>query len=152
MERALVVVDDTEASVEMLRKAGEIAEGVGAKLYLFSTLDPEEFDEARDALDTIGEVENTSYSDSDILQTVHTALHDTIEEVFGEPDFEYETVGAVASEGDRASKVIDAAEKFECEHIFLSGRKRSPTGKALFGDMVQSVLLDFDGEVTVNLQ
>ncbi|ACV12607.1 UspA domain protein [Halorhabdus utahensis DSM 12940] len=152
MEQALVVVDDTEASEELLRKAGDIAEGLGAKLYLFGTLDPDEFDEARETLDTIGEVENTSYTDSDILKTVHTSLNETIEEVFGDPDFAYETVGAVAGEGDRASKVIEAAEKFECGHIFLSGRKRSPTGKALFGDTVQSVLLDFDGEVTVNLQ
>jgi len=152
MERALVVVDDTEASKELLRKAGDIAEGVGAKLYLLSTLDPDEFDETRETLDAIGQVENTSYTDSDALQTVHASLEDTVKEVFDGPGFEYETVGAVASESDRASTVIDAAEKYDCEHIFLTGRKRSPTGKALFGDTVQSVLLDFDGEVTVNLQ
>ena len=152
MQRALVVVDDTEASVELLRKAGDIAEGLGTKLYLFGALDPEEFEETRETLDTIGDVENISYSDSDALQMVHSSLRKTVDETFEDTPFEYETIGAVASESDRASKVIDAAEKFECEHIFLSGRKRSPTGKALFGDTVQSVLLDFDGEVTVNLQ
>jgi hypothetical protein len=33
--------------------------------------------------------------------------------------------------------------------VFLAGRKRSPTGKALFGDQTQAVILDFDGAVTV---
>ena len=152
MQRALVVVDETEASVELLRKAGEIAEGLGTKLYLFDTLDPEEFDDTRETLDAIGDVENTTYTDSDALETVHASLEDTVTEVFDDPGFEYETIAAVASEGDRASTVIEAAENHDCEQVFLSGRKRSPTGKALFGDTVQSVLLDFDGEVTVNLQ
>lgn len=153
MERALVVVDDTEESRELLRKAGEIATGVGAELYLFSSLDPEAFDEEVATLDAIGEVEHTSYSDEDALQSVHADIEDTVDDVFdGEPGFAYETIGVVTQPNKRASMITDAAEKYDCEHIFLSGRKRSPTGKALFGDTVQSVLLNFDGEVTVSLQ
>lgn len=151
MERALVVVDDSEQSRRLLRSAGTIAAGLGAKLYLFSTLAPEEFDETRDALDAIGEVENTSYSDGDALASVHSRLERTVDEVFEDPGFEYDTVGTVAESDERASKILDAATGRDCEHVFVAGRRRSPTGKVLFGDTVQKVLLDFDGEVTVRL-
>ncbi|ELZ06028.1 universal stress protein [Natrialba asiatica] len=43
--------------------------------------------------------------------------------------------------------VVVAAE-YDCKHVFIAGDKRSPTGKALFGDEAQSVLLHFDGPVT----
>lgn len=151
MEKALVVIDDTAQSKELLRKAAVIAEGVGTKLYLFSTLDPAAFDEEVATLDAIAEIENTTYSDQDALQSIHSNIQEIVTEVFDDPPFEYETVGAVRDDDDRASAIIDAADTFDCEHIFLTGRSRSPTGKALFGDTVQSVLLTFDGEVTVHL-
>jgi len=33
--------------------------------------------------------------------------------------------------------------------VFVRGRRRSPTGKAVFGDTAQAVILNFDGFVTV---
>ncbi|EMA37298.1 universal stress protein [Halococcus hamelinensis] len=151
MERALVVVDGTDQGDRLLQKAGAIAAGVGTKLYLFATVDPDEFDETRATLDVIADVENTSYSDRDALQSIHTRLEQAVAETFEEPAFEYETIGSVTDPDDRASRIIAAAREYDCEHVFISGRSRSPTGKALFGDTVQSVLLNFDGDITVRL-
>jgi nucleotide-binding universal stress UspA family protein len=47
--------------------------------------------------------------------------------------------------------VLQVARRKDCDHVFLSGGKRSPAGKALFGDFAQSVLLGFDGYVTVRM-
>lgn len=51
----------------------------------------------------------------------------------------------------RRTATLNAAEAHNCDHIFIAGRRRSPTGKAIFGDWVQRVLLNFDGLVTVSL-
>lgn len=65
--------------------------------------------------------------------------------VFGEqiPYTIRETVGSLPDD------VMELADELGCEHLFVSGKQRSPAGKALFGDVAQSLILDFDGPVTV---
>jgi nucleotide-binding universal stress UspA family protein len=65
-------------------------------------------------------------------------------------DVDADIVGAVSGK-DQSETVLQVARRNDCDHIFLSGGKRSPAGKALFGDFAQSVLLGFDGCVTVRM-
>jgi nucleotide-binding universal stress UspA family protein len=53
--------------------------------------------------------------------------------------------------GDPAETIIDVAEELDVDNITMSGRRRSPTGKMLFGSTTQSVLLAADRPVTVIL-
>ncbi|MFC6724399.1 universal stress protein, partial [Halobium palmae] len=71
-------------------------------------------------------------------------------EAFADADLDvsYDVVAAVGDESDR---IFEVAAERDCDHLFLSGRRRSPTGKALFGDRTQRALLNFDGPVTVIL-
>lgn len=48
-------------------------------------------------------------------------------------------------EGD----ILDAAQEHEVDAIVLGGRKRSPVGKAVFGSVTQSVILNTDRPVVV---
>ena len=63
-------------------------------------------------------------------------------------DVEY---SLVEESGDPAEEIVDRADEMDVDSICVAGRKRSPTGKALFGDLTQEVLLTFDGPVTVLL-
>ena len=49
--------------------------------------------------------------------------------------------------GDPADEIVAAANGIDADCIALSGRKRSPAGKALFGSVTQSVLLSTDRPV-----
>lgn len=48
-----------------------------------------------------------------------------------------------------AQGICDLAAELEVDLIVLGGRKRSPAGKALFGSVTQSVILDCDASVVV---
>lgn len=51
--------------------------------------------------------------------------------------------------GDPTEQIINVSEEIDADRIVVSGRKRSPTGKVLFGSITQSVLLESDIPVTV---
>lgn len=53
--------------------------------------------------------------------------------------------------GDPAEEILAVAEEVGADAIVMSGRRRSPAGKVLFGSVTQSVLLDADRPVTVSL-
>jgi nucleotide-binding universal stress UspA family protein len=45
------------------------------------------------------------------------------------------------SSGDPAERIVDTAEEVDADLVVIGGRKRSPTGKALFGSVTQTVIL-----------
>ena len=51
--------------------------------------------------------------------------------------------------GDTTEDILDDAEEFDVDAIVLGGRKRSPAGKAIFGSVTQSVILNTDRPVVV---
>lgn len=53
--------------------------------------------------------------------------------------------------GDPAETIVEVAAEIDVDGITMSGRRRSPTGKMLFGSTTQSVLLAADHPVTVSL-
>ncbi|RQG94899.1 universal stress protein [Natrarchaeobius chitinivorans] len=52
-------------------------------------------------------------------------------------------------QGDVAKQIVSVAREIDTDLVVMSGRKRSPSGKVLFGSVTQSVLLSADVPVTV---
>lgn len=145
MEHALAVVGADDVTKRLVREAGRLAEGVDAELTLLCVTSEEEFEDEREALEAIPDA-SVSYSVGQALDGARNFAQDVGLEVLEDVDVDYDTAGAL---GPRGETVLTEARKRGCDHIFLSGRRRSPTGKALFGDAAQKVILDFDGVVSV---
>ncbi|ELY40386.1 universal stress protein [Natronorubrum tibetense] len=63
---------------------------------------------------------------------------------FDEHGIDYEYYEA---SGEPAPELIAAADELDVDMLCLSGRKRSPTGKVVFGSVTQSVILGTDRPV-----
>lgn len=147
MNTPLIVYDEENA--ELLKQAGELAGGVDATLTVVSLMTADEFREARETLDVVAQEEHTSYSDSVVIDAAKRQAKETLEEVLSDVDVEWVVVGARVGDGEsEADRILEVANTNDVDHVFITGQKRSPTGKAVFGDRVQSVILNFDGPVT----
>ncbi|PSQ08136.1 universal stress protein UspA [Halobacteriales archaeon QS_6_71_20] len=145
MDHALAVVGPTETAKTLTREAGKLAAGVGADLTLLHVTDEDEYDEQREQLAKISRGDST-YSVGQAVEGARAYAADIGREVLDDVDIAYETVGSL---GDRAETVLTEARRRDCDHVFLAGKNRSPTGKAVFGDDTQRIILDSSVPVTV---
>lgn len=146
MQRALIVVDPVDPTKQFVEEGGEIAEATGADLLLLHVTSESEYDETRKALSDVSSMAGGAYDVSQAEAGAKQLAEEVGREVFGDDGPNFESAGAV---GDTSTQVIRVAEEHDCDHIFIAGRKRSPTGKAVFGDAAQRVILNSDVPVTV---
>jgi nucleotide-binding universal stress UspA family protein len=149
MDRILVVIEDTDQHRELLREAAAVSDGTGADLLLLGFMTSDEFRADERTLEAIGHIEHVDYGDEDVLAAVEAVVDDIAAE---EIDVPYEAVGAMADAEDRADEILRTARNRDCDHVWLPGRKRSPAGKAVFGDTTLSVIRNFDGFVTTRVK
>lgn len=145
MERAIAVVEASESAKDLVHEAGELAAGVDAELILVHVTTESEYAERRDEMARIPGA-NVNYTVGEALNGAEKFARDVAHDVLSDVDVDYEPVGRLGEKGDM---VLELADKRDADHIFIAGRKRSPTGKAIFGDVTQRIILEFDGAVTV---
>lgn len=155
MDHGLVVLETDENGRELLTEAGQFAAGAGAHLDVILLISNEEYAEKQEALDAAGREEHTSFDAGAVLDRVKQDAEAITEEVFADAgiDADWSAIGARAGEdSSEADRILDVAEQSDADHLFVPGRRRSPTGKVVFGDRAQSLLLNFDGPVTTLLE
>lgn len=142
MDRAIVVLTDEPADKQLLAAAKRYATGTDTELLVARFVDKKDYQK-----DVRNEAREGNQAPTvDMIEDEARAKADEIAEgAFGD-DVPYTTLGVT---GSLPKIILEVAEEEACEHVFISGRKRSPTGKALFGDIAQAVLLRFDGPVTI---
>lgn len=142
------MVGSSKTATDVIREAGELAAGVDASLVVLSVMTEDEYESDAAVLSTIEEIEGSSY-DKDPERIARLTAERDAEEHLSGVDVTYETKGMVVDEGERGEAILETAGAEGCDYVFLVGKRRSPTGKALFGDTAQSVILNFDGHVVV---
>ncbi|WP_323173394.1 universal stress protein [Natrialba sp. PRR66] len=81
------------------------------------------------------------YDDDDFPESVTTAAQ-ILETAGIEPRKRRE-------HGEPTEVILEVAEEIDADSIAVSGRKRSPAGKAIFGSVTQSLLLSADRPMIV---
>ncbi|SFR60604.1 Nucleotide-binding universal stress protein, UspA family [Halogeometricum rufum] len=145
MKRALVVVTPGNRGRRLLREAGAYAEGTDTELVLLTVVPEEEFEEKRRAVAEIGS-SDAVYTLEQAEESAEREATTVADDALAGLDVSYHAVGTIGREADA---ILDVADSEDAEHVFLGSRRRSPAGKALFGDVAQTVLLEFDGPVTL---
>ncbi|EMA44613.1 hypothetical protein C448_07944 [Halococcus morrhuae DSM 1307] len=96
-----MVVEGTESTKELVREAGELAEGVGAELFLLHVTTEEQFSEYATSMADIPE-RNVGYGGKRAREGARLFAEDIGIEMFDGLDVEYEAIGAL---GDSALHV-----------------------------------------------
>ena len=144
----VAAVDRSDRTESVVDQARDLADAYGVALHVVHV---GEADVSRipDAVNT-GTVDEThGLGDLDRSETPHEEVRQArdraertaasiVEEIDGDD------VVAVGLVGDPAPRLLDYATENEAEFVVVGGRKRSPVGKALFGSVTQSLLLNAD--------
>ncbi|MFC7073187.1 universal stress protein [Halovenus rubra] len=144
MDRALAVVEAKEATKDLVAEAGKLAAGVDAELVLLHVTTEEEFQGRRSTLENVAGLD-TEYNVDNARAGAQRFAEKVGIQVLDD-GIEYSALGRI---GNPQELILDTAEQEEIDHIFVHGKQRSPTGKAVFGDTAQAIILNFDGPVTV---
>lgn len=134
----LAAVSETPDQDIVLETAHELAEAYGEELKVLHVI-PE--DDAEEHLEAIRSIEE--FSDASISTEAERAAELAsvrIESGIGSRARDF--VSPIGRVGNPADEIIAAADSLEPLYLVIGGRKRSPTGKALFGSVTQSVLLN----------
>jgi len=143
IETVLLAVgtEDEERTEQLAREAIAVAEPSGAEIVLTHVFSEEEFDGVRSKL---GVDPASEGSTPDAVAERHTTTR-ALAAALTEAGVSYSIRGGV---GDHAGEVVEAAEAVGADRVVVGGRRRSPTGKAVFGSVAQDVILSAPCPVT----
>jgi nucleotide-binding universal stress UspA family protein len=131
---------DAERAEALADAVTEVAGPTGARVVLAHVFTDDEYDEVLDRLeyDPMDEV------DPDDVAARHATVRE-LTRAFDEGSVEYEVRGRV---GPHGKSIVQLAKEVRADRVVVGGRKRSPTGKAVFGSTAQAVMMNAPAPVT----
>ncbi|WP_418283741.1 universal stress protein [Halorubrum sp. DTA46] len=143
IETVLLAVgtEDEKRTEQLAEEAIAIAKPAGAEVVLTHVFTDDEFDGVRSQL---GVDASSEGSTPDAVATRHTTIRN-LAKALDDAGVNYTIRGAV---GELADEVVATAESISADRIVVGGRRRSPTGKAVFGSVAQDVMLSAPCPVT----
>lgn len=143
LETILIAVgaDDEEHSDRLANAAADVAGPADARVVLGHVFTNDEFADAikRFGLDRSAD-ELTPGDVAERLDPVRS-----IADVLEDRGIDHEFRGLLH---DSDGGVVQLAEELDADQVFVGGRRRSPTGKAVFGSRAQDIMLNSPCPVT----
>ncbi len=134
----LAAINEERGISPVVQVGYELAAAYDEPLSVLHVVPDEEYEAHRDAILEIPEFSEHSFSQEadSAAQFAKTVVDNTLE------DYDRELVETVGRVGDPVEQVLAVADHLDARYIVVGGRKRSPTGKAIFGSETQSILLE----------
>jgi nucleotide-binding universal stress UspA family protein len=131
---------DSERTGRLAGLAGDIAGPAGADVVLLHAFTEEEFDADIDSLDY-------EFSDRPGADDVARRLS-VVRNIANDLEAADIRVTVRGEIGEHAESIVEAAGSTDADLLIIGGRRRSPTGKVVFGSTAQEVLLESPCPVT----
>lgn len=128
----IAAVDRTDHTDDIVTEGAQLAQAFDDPLHVVHVLDRATFISLERA--TVEDTGETVPID-EVREMAKTIASEAAEEC----DIDADPVGLV---GSPAEEIIKYADQNDASYIVLGGRKQSPVGKALFGSVAQSVILN----------
>lgn len=143
----LAAIEEKERAERVVRVAHDLAEAYDDTLVALHVVPTEEFNAYQESIEDIPE-----FSDISVTQREDSAkrfarkfVMETLDDV---DEDRIEPMGRV---GDVTDEILAVADDIDPRYLVIGGRRRSPTGKALFGSTTQQVLLNAECPVVTKL-
>jgi nucleotide-binding universal stress UspA family protein len=133
--------DDTDRLTRLVEETVDVAGPTGAKVVLLHVFTKDEYDDSIDKLEFDTVAEEVGPDDVARRHSSTRQLAKTLDEA----GVDYEIRGAV---GEHGEEIVKTAKAADADRVLVGGRKRSPTGKAVFGSTAQEVMLSSPCPVT----
>jgi nucleotide-binding universal stress UspA family protein len=128
----LAAIDRSNKATTVLQEADKLAQSFDEEIHILHVLSRSEFmDLERTSVNETG--------DAVSMQRVRQIAKDHAAEMAKEVSSPSSAVGRM---GNPSKEVLKYADEQDARYIVISGRKRSPTGKAFFGSVSQPILLN----------
>lgn len=127
----VAAVDQSERSSIVIEEASKLAEAFDEPVHVVHVLTTSAFID-------MGRTK-AKEGDSVDMDSVRKVATEIADENASHLDRPYEAVGLM---GNPAEKVVEYANENDAQYIVTAGRKRSPAGKAIFGSVAQSIIIE----------
>jgi len=145
LETVLLAVgqSDEDRLDRLARTTTDIAGPADASVALAHVFTQDEYEQARDNLD----FDADSEVNPDVIARRYLTIRD-LSDAMEDAGVAYTEHGRLADEDEVGEGVVALAEDTGADLVVIGGRRRSPTGKAVFGSTAQEVLLNAPCPVT----
>lgn len=129
---AAIDINNQKSSKRILTTAVDLANAYGTDLHVVTVLTEDDYEERKD--------NRPNYFRDDAVVEMKDAAQDLAEGIV----YQDSTVHVHGAIGAPDVKILSIANRIGADYVVVGGRRRSPVGKALFGSVLQSILLNAD--------
>lgn len=143
----IVAIDEKERSKQAVTIAYDLATSYDDDLVALHVVPMEDYSAHKESIESIPEF--SEFSMSQEAQSAERFAKEFVTKTIS--DVDKEIIDPRGRVGDVANEILEEAADVEPRYLVISGRRRSPAGKAIFGNTAQKILLNADCPVVTKL-